>query len=137
MFGQLFKGFQFVHGVLLALSAVSFFVFWWRTRLWLPKYAHVLAAVGLLVGLWCAYSVPADAPISRDGPAAKLLLALAVPAMVYFFFVFYGGQRSAFKRRFERSAQCPQCGEEVTVLQNWKATPYDVQRCAHCGQPLP
>lgn len=53
MVGNLFKGFQFLHAVLLVLSAAGFFIFWARTRFWLPKYAHVLAAIGLLVGIWC------------------------------------------------------------------------------------
>jgi len=57
----------------------------------------MLAAIGLLVGIWCASMTPRDAPINKAGPIGKFLLALAVPAMVYFFFVFYGGQREAFK----------------------------------------
>lgn len=97
MVGHFFRGFQFLHGVFLALCALGFFIFWVRTRFWLPKYAHVLAVVGLLVGIWCSSIVPQDAPINKSGPMGKFLLALAVPAMVYFFFVFYGGQREAFK----------------------------------------
>lgn len=97
--GQLFRGFQFLHAVLLFLCAVGFFIFWARTRFWLPKYAHILAAVGLAVGVWCVSNVPPDAPINKKGPTAKSLLALAVPAIVYFFFVFYGGQKAAFRRK--------------------------------------
>jgi hypothetical protein len=102
---QFFSGFQFFHAVLLALSAVGFFIFWTRTRFWLPKYAHILGAIGLVVGVWCVSDPPADAPINKDGPMAKFLLALAVPAMVYFFFVFYGGQREAFKRKAKTAAE--------------------------------
>lgn len=105
MLGQFFKGFQLVHAVFLAIAAVGFFIFWVRTRLWLPKYVHVLAAIGLAVGVWCASNVPNDAPISKEGPIAKLLLPLTVPAMVYFFFVFYGGQKAAFRRKPKNATQ--------------------------------
>lgn len=64
-----------------------------------PKYAHILAAIGLVVGVWCVSNVPGDAPINKEGPIAKFLLALAVPLIVYFFFVFYGGQRAAFQHK--------------------------------------
>src|SRR5690348_12966555 len=96
---SIFKGFQLIHFVFFAVAAVGFFIFWSRTRFWLPKYAHMLAAIALLVGIWCASTIPGDAPVSKQGPIAKLLLALALPAMVYFFFVFYGGQKAAFRRK--------------------------------------
>jgi hypothetical protein len=99
MLGHLFKGFQFLHAVLLVLSAAAFFIFWVRTRFWLPKYAHLLAAIGLLVGVWSASITPKDAPINNHGPIVRFLFALVLPAMVYFFFVFYGGQREAFRRK--------------------------------------
>ena len=98
MLQQFFKGFQLVHFVFFAVAAVGFFIFWSRTRFWLPKYAHVLAAIALLVGIWCASTIPDDAPIRKQGPLAKPLLALVLPAMVYFFFVSYGGQKAAFRR---------------------------------------
>jgi hypothetical protein len=97
MLRQLFAGFAFWHGVLLAISAVGFFIFWARTRFWLPKYVHILAAIGLVVGVWCAFNIPGGALINKGGPTAKFPLALSVPAIVYFFFVVYGGQRAAFK----------------------------------------
>jgi len=87
-----FRGFQLLHGVLLALAAVGFFIFWARTRFWLPKYAHILAGIGLAVGIWCVSTVTDDAPISKKGPAVKLLFALAVPAIVYFFFEKWSGR---------------------------------------------
>jgi len=141
MLGQLLRGFQFLHFVLLALSAVGFFIFWTRTRFWLPKYARILAAVGLVVGVWCASSTPDDAPINKAGPTGKFLLALAVPAIVYFFFVFYGGQRAAFKSRFEKPTQCLRCRLEVTAHRTGSGTPDRLtsatqQQCPHCGQPL-
>lgn len=94
-----------MHGVILVISAVAFFIFWARTRFWLPKYAHILAAIGLAVGAWCVSNVPEDAPIRKEGPTAEVLWALALPAMVYFFFVFYGGQRAAFRRKPKNAAE--------------------------------
>jgi len=141
MLGQLFRGFQFFHGVLMALSAIGFFIFWARTRFWLPKYAHILAAIGLAVGLWCVSNTPNDAPINKGGPTARLLSALALPAMVYFFFVFYGGQHAAHSNRFGRPARCPHCGLRVTALQTGDGTPDPIaaegrRQCPHCGKPL-
>src|SRR5271165_4511227 len=132
MFGQLFHGLQVLHAVLLVLSAIGFFIFWVRTRFWLPRYVHVLAALGLAVGLWSVSSATADAPIRKQGTAAKLLVALLLPALVYVFFVFYGGQREAFRRRFESPAQCPHCQQPVPVLESEDGAPIQVsgeQRC--------
>ena len=56
-------------------------------------------AIALLVGVWCVSITPKDAPTNKAGTIGKALLALAVPAMVYFFFLFYGGQRAAFRRK--------------------------------------
>jgi hypothetical protein len=109
MLGHLFKGVQFLHAALLVLSAVAFFIFWARTRFWLPKYAHLLAAIGLLVGLWSISITPADAPLNKHSPITKFLFALVVPAMVYFFFVFYGGQSAAFRRK-------PKTAKEIADL---------------------
>jgi hypothetical protein len=96
MLAQMFRGLQFLHTVLLALCAVGFFVFWARTRFWLPKYAHILAAMSLAValGLFSVSNPPVDAPINRGGQITKFLFVLTFPAIVYFFFVFYGGQRA-------------------------------------------
>ena len=105
MLAHLFTGFQVLHGVLLALAAIGFFIFWVRTRFWLPKYAHILAAIGLVVGIWCVSNVPDDAPVSKHGPLVKLLGALILPAMVYFFFVFYGGQQAAFRRKSKNATE--------------------------------
>jgi branched-subunit amino acid ABC-type transport system permease component len=138
MFGQLFR---LSHGVLLALSAIGFFVFWARTRFWLPTYVHILAAISFIVGLWCVANLPTDAPIDREGPIAQLLLAFIMPTIVYVVFVLYGGQRAAFKRRFERSTPCPYCKLPVAAVQIGGATPdpiisYAQQQCPHCGQSL-
>jgi hypothetical protein len=141
MLGQLLRGFQFLHFVFLALSAVGFFIFWARTRFWLPKYAHILAAVGLVVGVWCVSNTPDNAPINKEGPIGRLLLALAVPTIIYFFFVFYGGQKAAFKSRFEKSTKCRYCKLRVTAHHGGSGTADLItseaqKQCPHCGQPL-
>ena len=71
MLAHLFTGFQVLHGVLFALAAVGFFIFWARTRFWLPQYAHILAAIGLAVGIWCVSSVTDDAPINKARPGCQ------------------------------------------------------------------
>jgi hypothetical protein len=60
MVAHLFTGFQVLHGVLLALAAIGFFIFWVRTRFRLPKYAHILAVIAVAVGIWCVSNVPDD-----------------------------------------------------------------------------
>ena len=105
MLSHLFTGLQVLHGVLLALAAVGFFIFWGRTRFWLPQYTHILAAIGLAVGIWCVSSVTDDAPVNKHGPVVKTLGALILPAMVYFFFVFYGGQQAAFRRKSKNATE--------------------------------
>jgi hypothetical protein len=141
MLVQMFRGFQLLHGALLALSAIGFFIFWARTRFWLPKYAHFLAAIGLVVGLWCVTHISEDAPINKQSPIAKSLLALVLPAIVYFFFVFYGGQTAAFKSRFAKSSPCPSCRLPVEALPTGRDTPNPLssstqRQCPHCGQIL-
>ena len=141
MLGQLLRGFQVFHGVLFALGAIGFFIFWVRTRFWLPKYAHILAAVALVVGNWCVSNVPDDAPIGKASPTVKLLFALVLPAIVYFFFVSHGGQRAAFRRRFGRPTSCPRCRLPLPAFQtgntaNDTITTYAQRQCPHCGQPL-
>ena len=127
----LFKGFQVLHGVLLLVSALAFFIFFVRTRFWLPKYAHVLAAIGLAVGICCASITPDDAPIKKANTTARFLFPLVVPAMVYFFFVFYGGQHAAFHSRFPKPLRCSSCDAEIA---SDSEASEDQQRCPHCGQ---
>ena len=99
MLHHLFSGIQYFHLVVVGLAAVGFFVFWARTQFWLPKYAHILALIALLIGAWIDSTIPKDAPIMRAGPVGRILLVLLLPGMVYFFFVFYGGQRAAFAHK--------------------------------------
>ncbi len=135
MLWQFFRGFQLLHGVLLALGAIAFFIFWARTRFWLPKYAHVLASIGLVVGVWCASISPADAPINREGPITRLLFPLVVPAMVYFFFVFYGGQRAAFRHKPKNATEIAHIIERF--LNGTSLYPQEWNDFVECGHADP
>lgn len=137
MVANFFRGFQLLHGVLLLVSAVGFFIFWARTKFWLPKYAHVLALIGLVVGLWCVSTVTSDAPLSKQSPATRLLFALVVPAMVYFFFVFYGGQKAAHKRKSKTATEIADLIERFLngvslYSQEWN----DFVECSHPDKML-
>ena len=140
MLGHLFKGLQLLHVVIFVLGAGGFLIFWVRTRFWLPKYAHILAAIGLVVGVLCVVGAPDDAPIKKQGALAQVLLALALPAIVYVFFVFYGGQKAAYNRLFRKSSRCPNCKLPVTTRRTDDGVPGSVtppnQQCPHCGQLL-
>lgn len=138
---DVFQRLRVLHVTLVVLLAIGAFVFFARSRFWLPKYVHVLAIIGLGIGVWLATNVADDAPISRQGPIAKVLLALAPPAMIYFFFVFHGGQAAAFKRRNRIDVPCPYCKHPVTAFRDEQNAPdlshlYEDQQCRHCGQTL-
>jgi hypothetical protein len=140
MWNGVVNGFRFLEVILLILGAMCFLPFWARTRFWLPKYIHVLAAIGLVVGALSVWASPADAPIKRHGLIACVLLAFVLPAMIYAYFILHGGQRVAFSRSSSKSAPCPFCGNPVKTLV------YDVQRaptnqfgesaCSYCGRAL-
>jgi hypothetical protein len=139
MIKDLLKGFGIIHGVLLLFAALGFIKFWTRTRFWLPKYVHFLAAVGLAVMIWCLSKAPADAPINRQGPIAKILVVLALPAGIYFFFIFYGGQRAAFESRFKTARSCPYCHQAVALSSDrddvaFENASYSGKQCPRCGQ---
>jgi peptidoglycan/LPS O-acetylase OafA/YrhL len=115
-----------LHVLLVVLGAIGFFRYWGRTRFWLPRYVHVLAAIGLAVGLACVAFMPPSAPIGKGQWAGlkKTLLVVSLPAVVYIFFVAYGGQRAAYERTHP-SMLCQYCrGAEVV----------SGGRCANCGQ---
>jgi len=65
----------------------------------MPKYAHILAAIGWIVGLWVVWNVPSDAPLGKEGSVTKFLFAMILPAMVYLFFVLHGGQSAAYRHK--------------------------------------
>ena len=140
MLGQLFKGFYSLHGLLLLLFAIGFFIFWARTRFWLPRYAHIFAVIGLVVGLFCASNITDDAPIAKHGPIVRALFPLVVPAIVYFFFIFYGGQRAAFRSQFDSPIQCPNCDSQVSASQSAPSPSSTINsrptHCPNCGLTL-
>ena len=90
-------------GVILGTAgiflAILYFAVWKRSGFWLPTYVHVLAAVGLLIGVWIVATTSPDAPIASWGIGGTLFELFICPALVYFFFVFYGGQTAALARR--------------------------------------
>lgn len=137
---ELLKAAQALHAILVILAAIAFFRFWVRTRFWFPRYAHYLALFGLVVGMSLLMMAPADAPISRDewGGLKKAGLALIFPGLVYFFFVFYGGQRAAYARQaLNDPAQCPHCGASLSRRADHARAENgrDLKsRCPHCGR---
>jgi hypothetical protein len=121
----------------LLVMAIGCFFFLARTRFWFPRYAHILAGIGLAIGVWCIWTVPETAPINEHGLIGKVLLVLAMPAMVYFFFVFYGGQRAAFQRELRTTGRCPKCQESViSNLQGSGEPVFPPQKCPRCGLNL-
>jgi hypothetical protein len=140
MWKSVFSGFRFLEGILLVLGAVGCLKFWARTRFWLPKYVHVLAAIGLTVGALSVLASPADAPIKQHGLTARVSLALALPAMIYAYFILHGGQHVAFNRSLSKSDPCPFCGNPVKTLpydaQQTPATQFAESVCPHCSQTL-
>ena len=124
------KWVQVIHAVLLIVAAVGFFCFWARTRFWFQRYAHYLAAFAFALGLSLLSIMPSDAPINRDvwGGAKKAGLVLIFSGLVYFFFVFYGGQRAAYQgKRPHALTPCPYCRSPRSVSNS---------RCSNCGQTI-
>lgn len=121
------RGAHAVHGVLLAIAAIGFFRFWARTRFWLPRYVHYLAAFALALGLLLVSMAAPDAPINRDpwGGPKKTAMVLVFPALVYFFFVFFGGQAAAYDGIDPDAGPCPGCGD---------LGPAEDGRCPRCGR---
>lgn len=142
MWKRLFQGFSLIHGILLVLAAGASFRFWARTRYRFPKYIHVLAAIGFTVSIWAISAMPADAPANKYGPVGRLLIALALPAIIYVFFIVYGGPRASFYSSFSDAAPCPFCRAPVRTLpedvNTPKASPQFAERvCPACGRELP
>jgi hypothetical protein len=98
------------HRLLLVLAAAGYFAYWTRTHLWLPRYVHLLAGGAFLLGLGMLPMIAPEAPINREPLVwvKKGALVAIFPALVYFFFIFYGGQRAAF----ERLRLCARCRGE-------------------------
>jgi hypothetical protein len=141
MWKHLFDGFKLIHGVLLLLAAVASFRFLARIRFWFPKYIHVLALIGFAVSIWAIAAMPPDVPAYKDGPLVRLLVALALPAIIYIFFIVYGGPRAAFYSSFKDSSPCPFCQSPVRTLpddaNSPKASPQFAEpACPACGREL-
>jgi len=83
--------------------------------------------------VWCASGVPSDAPLSKHGPLAKFLFALILPAMVYFFFVFYGGQKAAHKRKPKTSGEIADLIERF--LNDTSLYPQEFNDFVDCSHP--
>lgn len=116
------------HRLLLVLAALGYFAYWTRTRFWLPRYAHVMAAVSVLLGVAVLLMTPPEAPVNSEplGWVKKGAMLAVFPAMVYFFFIFYGGQRAAYDHLHgEESVACANCG---TARESGDA-------CPACGHP--
>ena len=99
------------------------------------------AGFALAVSMWGVSAAPVDAPMNKHGPIVRLLFALVVPAMVYFFFVLHGGQRAAFDRSFSRLVPCPSCQNSVKSLPpeagcTTTTTHFAEPECPHCGHEL-
>ena len=107
---EVFAALSNAHRLLLVLAALGYFAYWTRTHFWMPRYAHLLAAAALLLGVGMLVLMPADAPVHREplGWVKKGAMVAVFPALVYFAFIFYGGQRAAF----ERVHRCARCGAE-------------------------
>ena len=133
--------FRAVEIILLLLGAAGFVKFWARTGFWLPRYLHILAGLGLVIGVWCVWASPSTAPIKKAGEIPGLLLALAIPVFIYLFFVLHGGQLSAFNRSSSKLVPCPTCQKPVRVLTSAQgitgASRFAQQQCPHCGNALP
>ena len=108
------------HGLIAAVAAIGFFKFWMRSGFWLPRYVHILAATMYLFGLlftWLVLAAPRVSP-NQGLPTFLVwtIVPLFFPAIVYFFFVFYGGQHIAFRNAKIEYMPCPYCRSDVGAV---------------------
>ena|SRR5581483_10254335 len=137
------QAFQIFHGVAAVVAALGFFSLWKRSKFWLPTYVHVMAAISLVLGIgfvWLVSTAPRlpdpSGPSPRTQHFAQLLLPLIFPALVYFFFIFYGGQQAAFSRSL-MSTPCPFCKAPSPARVNDGLVHFSQPRCGNCGQLPP
>lgn len=124
---DLLHGIYQSHRLLLVLAALAYFAFWSRTHFWMPRYAHLMAGLSVLLGVGVLLMTPPDAPVNREplGWVKKGAMLAVFPAMVYFFFIFYGGQRAAYERLH---------GEEPLTCANCGSPRQGETACAGCGR---
>ena len=115
-----------LHVMVALAGGVLYFRYWRRTRFWLPRYVHYLAAVALAVGIFAVWTSPPGARINhgRWRDLKKTLMAISLPALVYAWFIIHGGQRAAHERMHPPQL-CPHCGQADVAFDT---------RCPHCGQ---
>src|SRR5512139_3556984 len=140
MLWEVFQGFYILHVLFLIVTASGFYLFWARTGFWFPTYVHVLAVIALALSIRMMTTISDDAPISKYGHVAKVLFTFVLPTVVYFFFVFYGGQHAAYHSRFQ-TLTCPRCQQTVTAERDQNTgravrNPYAKQCCPHCGEEI-
>ena len=88
--------------VVSLLAGFAAIVRWVRRGFWVPRYVHGLAIGAFVAGILLGYQVLADGSPKADttfGVLVALFLVLVLPALIYFFFVFYGGADAANERR--------------------------------------
>jgi uncharacterized membrane protein len=122
------KAAQAIHALLAILAAIGCVHFAVRSRFWFPRYVHYLGGVALVLGLACLALAPPDAPIHQGGWGwlKQALVVLVFPALVYGFFVCYGGQRGAYERTHQpKAVLCPYCRD---------AHISPGRQCPNCGQ---
>lgn len=109
---ELLDGLYQSHRLLLVLAAVGYFAYWTRSRLSLPRHAHVTAAASLLVGVAVLLMTPPDAPVNNEplGWVKKGAMLAVFPALVYFFFLFTGAPPAPDQHLDGAAAACHTCG---------------------------
>lgn len=81
---------------LLFFVSLANFILWRKYKYWVPRYVHILALVALLTICWLNWLW-----IQAGGflTVRRVIIILFFPAIVYFFFVGYGGIRAALSHR--------------------------------------
>ncbi len=102
-----------LRGILVIIAGLGCLWFWCRTRLWLPVYIHVMALFALALGFWMITTVPKEAPLNAKSIFFQAFLIMVFPAIVYFFFVIFGGQQAAYKTKLKKYIICSHCKEII------------------------
>lgn len=103
-----------IHGGAFIFCGIAFFIFAFRTRFWFPKYIHIMALLSLILGIAMMQMLSDDAPIVKEwGEFALVFILFLPPIIVYFAFVFFGGQHKTYNNRdIEEVYICPFCGHQ-------------------------